>query len=70
VVKRRTCYLEQLPSGAYRAVVYLGTNPVTRRQQYLKSGSVETDELARIELGKLPAQAAESWAPETSATVA
>src|SRR5258708_3468806 len=70
MVKRRTGHIEQLPSGAYRAVVYTGTDPLTRRQQYLRSRSVKTNELAQIELGKVLAQAAEAQGPETSATVA
>jgi integrase len=68
--KRRTGHIERLPSGVYRAVVYAGTDPLTRRQQRLKSGSFRTEEQARIELGKLLGQAAEGQAPETGATVA
>jgi integrase len=68
--KARTGHVEQLPSGAFRAVLYAGTDPLTRRQQYLKSGRVSTEEQARIELGKLLEQAAEGQAPETGVTVA
>ena len=50
--------------------MYLGTDPITRRQQYLKSSRVETEDLALIELGKLLEQAGEGRAPETGATVA
>jgi hypothetical protein len=56
--KRRTGHVERLPSGAYRAVVYAGTDPLTRRQQRLKSASFRTEGQARIELGKLLGQAA------------
>jgi integrase len=68
--KARTGHVEQLPSGAYRAVVYAGTDPLTRRQQYLKSGRVRTEEQARIELGKLLGKAADGRRPESAVTVA
>jgi hypothetical protein len=68
--KARTGHVEQLPSGAFRAVVYAGTDPLTWRRQYLKSGSVSAEEQVCIELGKLLGQAADGQAPETGATVA
>lgn len=47
-----TGHTERLPDGAECAVVYTGTDPLTRREQHLKSGRVGTDELERIELGR------------------
>jgi len=30
-------YIEQLPSGSFRVSVYVGTDPITRRQIRLKA---------------------------------
>ena len=35
-------HVEQLPSGSFRAVVYAGTDPFTRRQLYFKA-TVKTE---------------------------
>ncbi len=50
-------------------MVYLGTDPLTRRQQYLKSGAVDTEDLSLIELGKLLERAAEGQAPDSDAAL-
>ena len=34
--RRRRGYVEQLPSGSYRAVVYAGIDPLTRRYTYVR----------------------------------
>ena len=62
-------YIERLPSGSYRVAVYAGIDPITRRQQYLRS-TVKTEPQAQIELGKLLKDAANGRRPESGATVA
>jgi hypothetical protein len=45
-------HIEQLPSGSFRASVYTGTDPLTRRPIRLKS-TVKTEQQAQIKLGEL-----------------
>ena len=45
-------HVEQLPSGSFRAVVYAGVDPLTRRPVYLKA-TARTEKQAQVELGKL-----------------
>jgi integrase len=61
-------HVEQLPSGAFRAVVYAGIDPITRRPLYLKS-TARTEGLAQVELGKLIARASDGRRPESARTV-
>ena len=63
------CYIEQLPSGSFRVSVYVGTDPLTRRQIRLKA-TAKTEQQARIELGRLLKEASEGRTPESAATVA
>ena len=51
-------YIEQLPSGSFRVSVYVGTDPITRRQIRLKA-TVKTEQQAQIELGRLLKDASE-----------
>jgi hypothetical protein len=44
-------HVEQLPSGSFRAVVYAGVDPLTRRQIYLKA-TARTEKQAQVELGQ------------------
>ncbi len=62
-------YIEQLPSGSFRVSVYVGTDPLTRRQIRLKA-TAKTEQQARIELGRLLKEASEGRTPESDATVA
>ena len=62
-------YIEQLPSGSFRVSVYVGTDPLTRRQIRLKA-TAKTEQQARIELGRLLKEASEGRTPESAATVA
>jgi transposase-like protein len=64
VIKLRTGHLEQLPSGLTALPHIWETDPLAAWQRYLKSGSVATEDLALIELGKLVERAAEGQAPE------
>jgi len=45
-------HVEQLPSGSFRAVVYAGVDPLTRRPVYLRA-TARTEKQAQVELGKL-----------------
>jgi hypothetical protein len=49
--------------------VYVGTDPLTRRQIRLKA-TAKTEQQARIELGRLLKEASEGRTPESAATVA
>jgi hypothetical protein len=52
-------HVEQLPSGSWRARVYAGVDPITRREIRLKA-TAKTEQQAHIELGRqlvLPADA-------------
>lgn len=61
-------HIEQLPSGRYRASVYAGIDPVTRRQRYLKK--ICPDETAAaIALGELLKQAGNHRFPGQDATL-
>ena len=62
-------YVEQLPSGSWRASVYAGTDPITRREIRLKA-TAKTEQQAYIELGRLLKQASEGRTPESGATMA
>jgi hypothetical protein len=57
------------PVGAFRVSVYAGTDPLTGRQIRLRR-TCKTERAAKIELGRLLAQAAAGRQPETDATVA
>src|SRR5271155_2550996 len=62
-------HVEQLPSGSFRAVVYAGVDPLTRRPVYLKA-TARTEKQAQAELGKLLGKASDGRRPESEATVA
>jgi hypothetical protein len=61
-------YIEQLPSGRFRAGVYLGKDPITKRSIYLRAAAPDRQQ-AQIELGKLLEQARAGKEPESGATV-
>ena len=60
-------YVEQLPSGSWRARVYAGIDPLTRREIRLKA-TAKTEQQAHIELGRLLKQASKAARPESGAT--
>ena len=60
--------IEELPSGSYRAVVYAGTDPLTRKPRYLRK-TVETYDAAEKELTKLQSQVDEDKHPKSAITV-
>jgi integrase len=61
-------HIEQLPSGSYRVAVYVGRDPITRRQVYLRRTAKDLIS-AQITLGKLLEQARACKEPESEATV-
>jgi integrase len=61
--------VEQLPSGSWRARVYAGIDPITKREIRLKA-TARTEQQAHIELGRLLKEASEGRTPESDATVA
>ena len=61
--------VEQLPSGSWRARVYAGIDPITKREIRLKA-TAKTERQAHIELGRLLKEASEGCTPESDATVA
>jgi integrase len=62
-------HIEQLPSGSWRARVYAGVDPLTRREMRLRE-TCRTETAAQIALGKLLQQAAVGRQPESNVTVA
>jgi hypothetical protein len=61
--------VEQLPSGSWRARVYAGVDPITKREIRLKA-TAKTEQQAHIELGRLLKDASEGRTPESAATMA
>ena len=61
--------VEQLPSGSWRAQVYAGIDPITKREIRLKA-TAKTEQQAHIELGRLLKEASEGRALESGATIA
>src|ERR1700733_1620460 len=61
--------VEQRPSGSWRARVYAGIDPITKREIRLKA-TAKTEQQAHIELGRLLKEASEGRAPESGATIA
>jgi integrase/DNA-binding transcriptional regulator YhcF (GntR family) len=62
-------YVEQLPSGSWRARVYAGIDPITKREIRLKA-TAKTEQQAHIELGRLLKEASEGRPPESGVTMA
>ena len=62
-------YVEQLPSGSWRARVYAGVDTITQREIRLKA-TAKTEQQPYIELGRLLKEASEGRTPEIGATMA
>ena len=69
MVPTRPGHIERLPSGSYRVIVYVGTDPLTGRRLRFRQ-TVKTEEQAQILLGKLLEQVAEGRQPDIGVTVA
>ena len=62
-------HIEQLPSGSWRAKVYAGKDPLTRREiRFRKACKTERD--AQIELRELLALAQDGRQPDADITLA
>jgi integrase len=61
-------HIEQLPSGSYRAIVYGGIDPLTRKQRQLREVA-KTYEAAERALTKLQRQVDEDQQPKSNITV-
>ena len=66
--RRRRGYIEQLPSGSYRAVVSAGSDPLTGKPRYLRETADDYD-AAEAALAKLHRQVDEDQHPKTAITV-
>jgi integrase len=66
--KRARGHIEQLHSGSYRAVVYVGIDPLTRKEHYLKE-TANSYAQAKVALTRLPREVDEEAHPKTSLTV-
>jgi integrase len=66
--RRPRGYIEELPSGSFRAVVYTGIDPPTRKLGYLRE-TAQTHEAAEIALTKLQRQVDKDRHPKTAITV-
>jgi integrase len=62
-------YVEQLPSGSWRATVHAGADPLTGKRIRLRA-TAKTGEAVQIQLARLLERAATGRQPESSATVA
>lgn len=67
--RRHRGYIEPLPSGSFRAVVYAGTDPLTRDDIRLRE-TCRTRAEAEKALTRLQGQVDESRHPKSSITVA
>jgi hypothetical protein len=67
--RRRRGYIEELPSGSFRAVVYVGIDPLTGRLRYLRETAPSHD-AAEVALSKLHQQVDENRHPKSAITMA
>ncbi len=67
--RRPRGHIEELASGNFRAIVYAGIDPLTRRQRYLKE-TTKTYAAAKVALTKLQGQVDDEKHPKTNITVA
>jgi integrase len=66
--RRPRGYIEELPSDSFRAVVYAGVDPLTRKLRYLREPA-KTYGAAEVALTKLQRQVDEDRHPKTAITV-
>ncbi|MGD9529843.1 hypothetical protein [Pseudonocardia sp.] len=66
--RRSRGFIEQLPSGSHRAVVYAGTDPLTGRPRYVRE-TVKTYDGAKKAVTRLQAQVDEDKQPKSNITV-
>ncbi|WP_267592805.1 GntR family transcriptional regulator [Carbonactinospora thermoautotrophica] len=63
-------HIETLPSGSYRAIAYLGVDPLTRKQRSLKGKATKDYAKASRDLADFLDQAEQEQEADTKATVA
>jgi hypothetical protein len=61
-------HIETRPNGTFRAIVYAGVDPLTRKERYLRK-SAKTHAQAQIELTKLQSQVDEQRHPCSAITI-
>lgn len=66
--RRHRGHIETLPSGSFRAVVFAGTDPLTRRPRYLRE-TVASRDAAEKALTRLQGQVDEDKHPKSNITV-
>jgi hypothetical protein len=66
--RRRRGYIEQLPSGSWRAVVFVGSDPLNGRPRSLRESATRYA-AAEVALTKLQRQVDEDQHPKTKITV-
>ena len=66
--RRSRGYIEELPSGSIRAVVYAGTDPLTGKPRYVRE-TTNSRAAAEVALTKLQRQVDEDQHPKTAVTV-
>jgi integrase len=66
--RRARGHIERLPSGSFRARVYAGTDPITKKDRYLLE-TAPTETAARIAVTKLQRQVDEDQHPKSNITV-
>jgi integrase len=67
--RRPRGHIEELASGSFRAIVYAGIDPLTRKPRYLKE-TTKTHAAAEFALTKLQGQVDDEKHPKTNITVA
>ncbi|MDT5413058.1 MAG: integrase [Mycobacterium sp.] len=67
--RRPRGHIEELASGSFRAIVYAGVDPLTRKPRYLKETS-RTYAAAEVALTDLQGQVDDERHPKTNITVA
>ncbi|HMG29079.1 MAG TPA: site-specific integrase, partial [Jiangellaceae bacterium] len=66
--RRARGHIEQLRSGSYRAVVYVGIDPLTRKERYLKE-TANSYAQAKVALTRLQREVDEEAHPKTRLTI-
>jgi integrase len=67
--RRRRGHIESLPSGHFRAIVFTGIDPLTRRRRYVKA-TCKTRSAAEQELTRLQREVDENKHPKAAITLA
>jgi integrase len=66
--RRPRGHIEERPNGTFRAIVYAGIDPLTKKPRYLKK-TVPTEAQAQVELTRMQNQVDERRHPRSSITV-